>query len=52
MDIFFLIKHGAIVIGVEGVAIIHHHLFTRVCSLTQTFIILYTVMKLTRQNLN
>ena len=49
---FLLTKHGAIIIGIEGVAMIRHYLFTRARSLTQTFIIIYTVIKLLSQNLN
>ena len=40
---------GQLLFGIEGVAIIHHHLFTRPCSFRQTFITLYTVFGLTRQ---
>ena len=43
---------ASIIIGIEGVAIMRHYLFTRACTLTQTFIILSTVIKLTRQILN
>ena len=53
MHAFFPLKsHGAIIIGIEGVAIIQYHIFTRVSSFMQTFIILYTVSELTRQNLS